>query len=147
MTSSRRKRRTFVLNSTLIVFVEYSFSHVPLPYNKFHVSLKGCSQIIEIGTFINGWTFEVGAKMCAVADNLNSVIAGNLTLLHTQTGYTLKPWHRYEPTTSRCDGSGTVPEPFRLALWCERSTGPVPERVQSARSLRVHVCLRARARA
>ena len=39
---------------TLIVFVEYSFSHVPLPYNKFHVSLKGCSQIIEIGTFING---------------------------------------------------------------------------------------------
>ena len=52
--SSRRKRRTFVLNSTLIVFVEYSFSHVPLPYNKFHVSLKGCSQIIEIGTFING---------------------------------------------------------------------------------------------
>ena len=48
------KRRTFVLNSTLIVFVEYSFSHVPLPYNKFHVSLKGCSQIIEIGTFING---------------------------------------------------------------------------------------------
>ena len=23
--------------------------------------------------------------MCAVADNLNSVIAGNLTLLHTQT--------------------------------------------------------------
>ena len=52
--SSRRKRRTFVLNSTLIVFVEYSFSHVPLPYIKFHVSLKGCSQIIEIGTFING---------------------------------------------------------------------------------------------
>ena len=52
--SSRRKRRTFVLNSTLIVFVEYSFSHVPLPYNKFHVSLKGCSQIIETGTFING---------------------------------------------------------------------------------------------
>ena len=52
--TSRRKRRTFVLNSTLIVFVEYSFSHVPLPYNKFHVSLKGCSQIIEIGTFING---------------------------------------------------------------------------------------------
>ena len=42
------------LNSTLIVFVEYSFSHVPLPYNKFHVSLKGCSQIIKIGTFING---------------------------------------------------------------------------------------------
>ena len=37
-----------------LVFVEYSFSHVPLPYNKFHVSLKGCSQIIEIGTFING---------------------------------------------------------------------------------------------
>ena len=54
---------------------------------------------------------------------------------------------RNEPTTSRCDRSGTVPEPFRLALWCERSTGPVPERVQSARSLRVHVCLRARARA
>ena len=44
----------FVLKSTFIVFVEYSFSHVPLPYNKFHVSLKGCSQIIEIGTFING---------------------------------------------------------------------------------------------
>ena len=44
MPSSRRKRRTLiVLNSTLIVFVEYSFSHVPLPYNKFHVSLKGCS--------------------------------------------------------------------------------------------------------
>ena len=43
---------------------------------------------------------------------------------------------RYEPTTSRCDRSGTVPEPFRLALWCERSTGPVPERVQSERSLR-----------
>ena len=42
----------FVLNSTLIVFVEYSFSHVPLPYNEFHVSLKGCSQIIEIDTFI-----------------------------------------------------------------------------------------------
>ena len=39
MPSSRRKRRTFVLNSTLIVFVEYSFSHVPLPYNKFNVSL------------------------------------------------------------------------------------------------------------
>ena len=54
---------------------------------------------------------------------------------------------RNEPTTSRCDRSGTVPEPFRLALWCERSTGSVPERVQSARSLRVHVCLRARARA
>ena len=47
----------------------------------------------------------------------------------------------------RCDRSGTVPEPFRLALWCERSTGPVPEQVQSARSLRVHVCRRARARA
>ena len=44
---------------------------------------------------------------------------------------------RNEPTTSRCDRSGTVPEPFRLALWCERSTGPVPERGQSARSLRV----------
>ena len=55
--------------------------------------------------------------------------------------------YRYEPTTSRCDRSGTIPEPFRLALWCERSTGPVPERVLSARSLRVHVCLRARARA
>ena len=63
MPSSRRKQRTFVLNSTLIVFVEYSFSHVHLPYNKFHVSLKGCSQIIEIGTFINGWRFVVGSKM------------------------------------------------------------------------------------
>ena len=49
----------FVLNSTLIVFVEYSFSHVPLPYNKFHVSLKGCSQIIEIGTFINESTYLI----------------------------------------------------------------------------------------
>ena len=49
MPSSRRKRGKCVLNSTLIVFVEYSFSHVPLPYNKCHVSLKGCSQIIEIG--------------------------------------------------------------------------------------------------
>ena len=57
MPSSLRKRRTFVLNSTVIVFVEYSFSHVPLPYNKFHVSLKGCSQIIEIGTFINESTY------------------------------------------------------------------------------------------
>ena len=28
----------FVLNSTLIVFVVYSFSHVPLPYNTFHVT-------------------------------------------------------------------------------------------------------------
>ena len=33
---------------------------------------------------------------------------------------------RNEPTTSRCDRSGTVPEPIRLALWCERTTGPVP---------------------
>ena len=38
------------LKFTLIFFVQYSFSHVPLPYNTFHVSLKGCSQIIEIGT-------------------------------------------------------------------------------------------------
>ena len=35
-----------------------------------------------------------------------------------------------EPTTSRCDRSGTVPERVRLALWCERATGPVPEPFQ-----------------
>ena len=34
---------------------------------------------------------------------------------------------RNEPTTSRCDRSGTVPERVRLALWCERTTGPVPD--------------------
>ena len=33
---------------------------------------------------------------------------------------------RNEPTTSRCDRSGTVPERVRLALWCERTTGRVP---------------------
>ena len=37
---------------------------------------------------------------------------------------------RNEPTTSRCDRSGTVPERVRLALWCERATGPVPEPFQ-----------------
>ena len=37
---------------------------------------------------------------------------------------------RNEPTTSRCDRSGTVPEWVRLALWCERATGPVPEPFQ-----------------
>ena len=37
---------------------------------------------------------------------------------------------RNEPTTSRCDRSGTVPERVRLALWCERATGPVPEPLQ-----------------
>ena len=37
---------------------------------------------------------------------------------------------RNEPTTSRCDRSGTVPERVRLALWCERETGPVPEPFQ-----------------
>ena len=104
----------------LIVFVEYSFSHVPLPYNKFHVSLKGCSQIIEIGTFINGYRFEVGAKIgvllnCGQQSQFSKVrrefdagrvnldppmtcadwpVPGNLTLLHTQTAYTRKPLHR-----------------------------------------------------
>ena len=37
---------------------------------------------------------------------------------------------RNEPTTSRCDRSGTVPERIRLALSCERATGPVPEPFQ-----------------
>ena len=37
---------------------------------------------------------------------------------------------RNEPTTSRCDRSGMVPERVRLALWCERATGPVPEPFQ-----------------
>ena len=37
---------------------------------------------------------------------------------------------RNEPTTSRCDRSGTIPERVRLALWCERATGPVPEPFQ-----------------
>ena len=37
---------------------------------------------------------------------------------------------RNEPTTSRCDRSGTVPERVRLALWCERATAPVPEPFQ-----------------
>ena len=37
---------------------------------------------------------------------------------------------RNEPTTSRCDRSGTVPERVRLALWCERATGPAPEPFQ-----------------
>ena len=37
---------------------------------------------------------------------------------------------RNEWTTSRCDRSGTVPERVRLALWCERATGPVPEPFQ-----------------
>ena len=107
-------RRTFVLNSTLIVFVEYSFSQVPLPYNKFHVKR------IEIGTFISGWRFEVGSKMCVLLNcgqqsqfskvrrefdsgrvNLDHPmtcagwpVAGNLTLFQTQTIGKLKPWHR-----------------------------------------------------
>ena len=117
MPSSLLNRRTFVLNSTLIVFVEYSFLHVPLPYNKFHVSLKGCSQIIEICTFINGWRFEVGSKICVLLNcgrqsqfskvrrefdtgrvNLDPPmtcadwpVAGNLTLFQTQTIGKLKP--------------------------------------------------------
>ena len=33
---------------------------------------------------------------------------------------------RNGPTTSRCDHSGTGPERVQLALWCERTTGPVP---------------------
>ena len=37
---------------------------------------------------------------------------------------------RNEPTTSRSHRSGTVPERVRLALWCERATGPVPEPFQ-----------------
>ena len=37
---------------------------------------------------------------------------------------------RNEPTTSRCDRSGTVPERVQLALWCECATGPVPEPFQ-----------------
>ena len=37
---------------------------------------------------------------------------------------------RNEPTTSRCDRRGTVPERVQLALWCERATGPVPEPFQ-----------------
>ena len=33
---------------------------------------------------------------------------------------------RNEPTTSRCDRSGTVPARVRSALWCEGTTGRVP---------------------
>ena len=78
---------------------------------------KGCSQIIEIGTFINGYRFEVGAKIgvllnCGQQSQFSKVrrefdagrvnldppmtcadwpVPGNLTLLHTQTAYTRKP--------------------------------------------------------
>ena len=31
---------------------------------------------------------------------------------------------------SQWNGSGTVPERVRLALWCERATGPIPEPFQ-----------------
>ena len=108
MPTSRRKRRLFVLNPTLIVFVEYSFSHVPLPYNKFNVNLKGCSQIIEIGTVedskwerkfvlwptisISRREFDTGRvnldppMMCA-----DWPVASSLTLFKIQTIDKLKP--------------------------------------------------------
>ena len=41
---------------------------------------------------------------------------------------------RNEPTTSRCDRSGTVPERVRLALWCETHN-----RTRSGRDSLAHV--------
>ena len=74
MPSSVLNRKTFVLNSTLIVFVEYSFTHVPIPYNKFHCGRQ--SQFSKVRREFDTGRVNLDPPMtCA-----DWPVAGNLTL-------------------------------------------------------------------